>query len=147
MKTQKFILFILVLLFGTGNLRAQDWLTDLQKARDLATKENRKIILVFSGSDWCAPCIKLEEKIWKSEEFKDYAAEHFVMLRADFPRKKRNKLPKEQAEKNKVLARKFNPNGYFPYVVVLDPNGKVLGTTGYNVDYTPSDYIQLFESM
>jgi len=147
MKTIKLTNIILFLILVTGNLQAQDWQTDMQKARQMATKENRNILLVFSGSDWCAPCIKLEEKIWKSNEFRQYAQEHLIMVRADFPRRKRNKLPKELAAKNKELAKKYNPNGYFPYVLLLRPDGKVLGATGYKGDYTPADYIKLFESM
>ncbi len=53
------------------------------------------------------------------------------MLLADFPRKKQNMLPVEQQKKNEQLAETYNKNGYFPLVVVLDKDGKVLGQTGY----------------
>jgi hypothetical protein len=42
---------------------------------------------VFSGSDWCAPCIKLDKSIWQSTEFKEYAASNLILERADFPKK------------------------------------------------------------
>ncbi len=124
---------------------AQDWQTDLATAQVLASKKEQPIILVFQGSDWCAPCIKLEREIWSSKTFIDYAGDHFVMLKADFPKKKANALPAEQAEKNKALADQYNKNGYFPFVVVLDKEGEVLGTTGYK-KISPEQYIELLES-
>ncbi|MFT0713634.1 thioredoxin family protein [Flagellimonas lutimaris] len=117
--------------FLLQNLAAQEWQTNFEKAKDLAQKDNRNIVLVFQGSDWCAPCIKLDREVWSKDDFKKLAKDHFVMLKADFPRRKKNQLPEEQEARNKTLAAKYNPKGYFPYVVVLDPSGKILGQTGY----------------
>lgn len=124
---------------------AQEWQTDFEGAKAMAGKENRNIILVFQGSDWCAPCIKLDKDVWSTEEFQAYAKDHYVMLQADFPRKKQNALPQEQQEHNRKLAEKYNKNGYFPFVVVLDENGAVLGETGYK-KMTPKEYIDLLDS-
>jgi thioredoxin-related protein len=126
-------------------LKAQNWQTNIDQAKALAAKEDRKIILVFQGSDWCAPCIKLEREIWSTDEFNDYAKDHFVMLQADFPRKKSNRLSVELQEHNNKLAERYNKNGYFPFVLVLDKEGKVLGETGYK-KISPSEYIDLLES-
>ncbi len=126
---------------GLGAVTAQEWQTDFTKAKEIASKENRPIILVFQGSDWCAPCIKLDKKIWSTEAFQNYAKEHYVMLQADFPRKRGNKLSKEQTEANNALAAKYNQQGYFPFVVVLDSQGTVLGQTSYK-DITPEEYIE-----
>ena len=124
---------ILSLLFFTAiiTVNAQEWLTDLDTAKTAAANENKKIILVFQGSDWCAPCIKLDREIWSSDEFKTYATDNFTLVKADFPRKKKNKLESEQQKKNNLLMEKYNKNGFFPYVAVLDKNGNVLGSTGY----------------
>lgn len=138
---------ILSFLFISTSLfvNAQVWQTDFDEAQKMATEQDRNIVLVFSGSDWCAPCIKLETEIWSTEEFKDYSRDNFVLLKADFPRKKKNKLADEQQEKNNQLAEKYNTKGYFPLVVVLDNSGKVLGTTGYE-KMEPSEYIKLLSS-
>ena len=101
----------------------------------------RPIILVFQGSDWCAPCIKLDREIWSTEVFKKYATENYVMLQADFPRRKKNALPEPQTKANAALAEKYNKQGYFPFVVVLDSNGKVLGESSYKKT-TPENYIK-----
>ena len=118
---------------------SQEWSTNFEEAKKIATKNNQNILLVFQGSDWCAPCIKLEKEIWNSSEFQKLNKDHFVMLKADFPRRKQNQLPNDQQEQNKKLAELYNPNGYFPLVVVLDKNGKVLGKLGYEKT-TPDQY-------
>ena len=126
-------------------INGQDWETDFESAKKKAIEEDRNIVLVFSGSDWCAPCIKLETEIWSTKEFRNYARENFVMLKADFPRKKKNKLTDEQQKQNNQLAEKYNTQGYFPLVVVMDKNDKVLGTTGYEKMET-FEYIKLLSS-
>ena len=138
-------LFIIAFTFIVSFAYAQEWQTDLSVAQGIAKKENKVIILVFQGSDWCAPCIKLDKNIWSTEEFKAYAKDHFVMLKADFPRKKKNALPTDQQEKNKVLADKYNKEGFFPHVLVLDADGEILGETGYE-KLTPKEYINLLTS-
>lgn len=136
---------VLVFLFTAVMVNAQEWQTDLKTAEDIAQKENKEIILVFQGSDWCAPCIKLDREIWSTDKFQDYAKEHYVLLQADFPRKQKNQLSPEQQEKNKKLAATYNQQGYFPLVVVLDEKGQVLGKTGYK-KASPNEYIKLLNS-
>lgn len=141
----KIIIALFIIFLGSGIIFAQDWQTDLAVAKEMSKAGDKPIILVFQGSDWCAPCIKLEKKIWSSEEFREYASDHFVMLLADFPRKKQNRLPVEQKNKNEQLAETYNPNGYFPLVVVLDKDGRLLGQTGYK-NISVKEYINLLES-
>jgi thioredoxin-related protein len=135
-------LFITLMLLVSTTIFAQDWQTNFEKAKEIATENNQKIILVFQGSDWCAPCIKLDNEIWSSNEFKAYAKDNYVMLKADFPRRKKNKLPKKQQNHNEALAEKYNQNGLFPLVVILDNTGKILGKTGYKKT-SPKEYIAL----
>ena len=135
------ILFLLV----STSLFSQNWLANIDEAIVLAKDQKQKIVLVFSGSDWCAPCIKLEKEIWNSNEFIEFSKSNFVLLRADFPRRKNNALPQEQQEHNNKLAEMYNRNGYFPFVVVLDKDGNVLGETGYRKT-SPSDYIKQLQS-
>lgn len=132
--------FLIIFLLFTSAIFAQDWKTNFEEARILASKKNQNIVLVFQGSDWCGPCIKLDREIWSTDTFKEFSKSHFVMLKADFPRKKANQLDSEQVRHNTFLAEKYNPAGYFPFVVVLNSDGKVLGETGYK-KVTPTEYI------
>lgn len=138
---KKMIITYSLIFLAIININAQEWQTDYTKAQEIAKLKNQKMILVFQGSDWCAPCMKLENEIWSSKEFKDYAKESFVLLKADFPRRRKNKLTKEQQKKNNMLAEKYNKKGIFPLVVVLDKEGKILGKTGYKKT-TPANYIK-----
>lgn len=140
----KGIVLILTLVFGSYGLN-YEWLTDLNEAKKAAAEEDRTIILVFQGSDWCGPCIKLSREVWDTEEFQEYAEDNFVMLQADFPKRKKNALTDEQQEKNNKLAEQYNPNGHFPFVVVMDKEENVLGETGYN-KMKPVEFIELLES-
>ena len=137
----KFLSLAFLFLATITTLTAQEWQTDFTKAKEIATKNNQNIVLVFQGSDWCAPCIKLDKEIWSTKEFQDLNNNHFVMLKADFPRKSKNALSKEKQEHNNKLAEKYNPNGYFPYVVVLNSRGEVLGNLGYEKT-TPTLYFK-----
>ncbi len=139
------MILISTLLCLTAVGYGQDWLTDFDTAKKVSAEEHKPIILAFKGSDWCAPCIKLDHEIFGTEEFKSYASDHFVLLEADFPRKKQNKLSDEQQAHNNALAAKYNTNGYFPFVVVLDENGKVLNSTGYQ-HVSPAEFISILES-
>jgi thioredoxin-related protein len=81
---------VFLLLFIATLGYSQNWKTDFNQAKVEAMGQNKPIILVFSGSDWCAPCIKLDKTIWQSEAFKDYVLANYILQRADFP--KRNKI-------------------------------------------------------
>ena len=134
-------LFMCIMLLAN----AQNWQTDFNKAKELASNENKKLILVFQGSDWCAPCMKLDRQIWSNEVFKSYAKDHYVMVLADFPKRKGNELSEEQQVKNNELAEVYNKNGYFPLVVIITKDGKVIGQTGYK-NMTPTEYIEHLNS-
>ncbi len=102
------------------------WQTDFKKAEQSAREEHKLILLSFSGSDWCGPCIRLHKEIFNSETFSKYANEHLVLVNADFPRLKKNQLSKEQQKKNDELADIYNKNGAFPLTLLLNSEGKVL---------------------
>lgn len=103
-----------------------EWKLDFGSAKSEAVSEKKMILLNFSGSDWCGPCIKLKKEVFESAEFKDYAAGHLVLVRADFPRQKKNQLSKEQTVQNEALAERYNQKGMFPLTVLIDGNGKAI---------------------
>ena len=146
MRKYALITILFVLIMNTARLSAQEWRTDWDTAKVEAEKANKKLILVFSGSDWCIPCIKLEKEIWENPSFYQYAQQHYVLFRADFPKRKKNKLPEAIQQLNEGLASEYNPKGYFPLVVVLDSKGKVKGQLGYEKS-TPEAYIALIEQL
>ncbi len=104
----------------------QVWLTDFDAAKAAAASDNKFILLNFSGSDWCAPCIKMKKEVFESQPFSAIAEKNLILVRADFPRTKKNQLSKELARHNEVLAEKYNPNGKFPLTLLLDSGGKII---------------------
>lgn len=138
---KKTLLTFLLLSSISLSVKAQDWHSDFEEVKKLATVQNKSILLVFKGSDWCAPCIKLDKNIFSSVEFVSNYKSDFVLLEADFPRKKKNVLSKELQAQNNKLAEQYNKNGHFPLVLVLNTKGEVLGTTGYN-KLSPDAYLQ-----
>lgn len=104
------------------------WLGNFNDAQKEAGLEHKLLLVNFSGSDWCIPCIRLRKEILESDAFVNYASQSLVLVRADFPRLKKNQLPKDQIKLNEALADKYNPDGKFPFTLLLDANGKVLKT-------------------
>ena len=142
----RFIFLSLVILCSlkASFVSSQNWQSDWEETKLKSKQTNKKIVLVFSGSDWCIPCIKLEKEIWTNPEFIFYAEENYLLFRADFPKRKKNKLPNEIQDRNDQIASVYNPNGYFPLVVILNSNVEVIGRLGY--DKIPvKSYIQNIE--
>lgn len=99
---------------------------NLKEAKQKAKTEHKLILLKFSGSDWCIPCINIQKKVINTTEFQSFADQHLVLMEADFPRLKKNKLSPENQKINGQLAELYNKDGIFPEMVLMDENGKVL---------------------
>lgn len=140
----KTLLFVCVMSFSLQTF-SQDWTYNFNEAVQESKKSDKLVMLVFQGSDWCAPCIKLEKKIWQSEQFKTYSKESLVIVKLDFPRKKANQLADFQKEHNNKMAEKFNTNGYFPLVVILNNKEEILDRFGYE-NWSPETYIKRIDA-
>ena len=141
---KKIITFLVLLIASLGY--TQDWNYNFEDAKALAKEQNKDIVIIFSGSDWCAPCIRLDKNIWQSDAFKKEATEKWILVKANFPRKKANQLSEEQETHNRNLAEKYNVEGSFPLVVLLDKDGKVLGKMGFK-NVAPEEYIKMMHAL
>lgn len=95
-----------------------DWTTDLAKAFERAKAEKKSVLVEFTGSDWCPPCIAMRKNVFTKKEFVDGASKNFVLVELDFPRG-------DQAvkEKNQPYADKYKIEG-FPTIILFTPDGK-----------------------
>jgi thioredoxin-related protein len=118
--------FFLSVLLLISQVIAPVWLLDFSEAQEQAKKEHKQLLLNFSGSDWCGPCIRLTKDVFQSPEFEELAAKELVLVRADFPRSKKNQISREQQDRNDVLAERYNSKGSFPLTLLLDENGVVI---------------------
>ncbi|WP_378185164.1 thioredoxin family protein [Aquimarina sp. W85] len=142
---KKILMVLLITMYGIATLSAQEWMTNFAEAQKIAHDENKKVLLLFAGSDWCAPCIKLERFILDTEDFKEFVHAQYILVKADFPRKKKNQLSTETAKQNKMLADTYNPQGHFPLLLMLTATGEKLGEVGYK-KVAPSVYIDILRS-
>lgn len=123
------------------------WTSNFTEAQQKARISHQLILINFSGSDWCGPCIRLRKEILESAVFETYAKDHLILVRADFPRQKKNQLPAEQVKQNEALAEKYNPDGKFPYTLVVDENGKILKSWEAYPNESPEKFVQQITNM
>ena len=124
----------------------QKWQHNYEEATKQAAAEHKPILMVFAGSDWCKPCILLNKEVWNTDTFAKYAKDNLVLLELDFPRFKKNQLPAEQVKHNEQLAEKYNTEGIFPLVVLVDEDGSVISKIGYKTG-GPEAYVQHLDKL
>lgn len=105
---------------------SQNWSSDFKQTLALAQEEQKPVLLYFSGSDWCIPCIELKQSIFNTDQFRSFAQEKLLLVQADFPRKRKNALPPDIQKQNEQLAEQYNPQGYFPLLVLLNKEGNLI---------------------
>ena len=121
-------LFTSLLLLGAAVAVAAEpvWLTDLDAAKAQAVKENKPVLVDFTGSDWCPPCKALHKNVFESKEFAAVASK-YVLVELDYPRNKPQEP--ELKAKNAALSKQFGITG-FPTVLLIDAkSGDVFGKT------------------
>ncbi len=96
----------------------EGWVTNLDKAFAKAKAEKKSVLVEFTGSDWCPPCIAMRKNVFSKKEFVDAASKKYILVELDFP-----KGEKEIAEKNQPLVDKYKIEG-FPTVILFNSEGK-----------------------
>jgi len=132
----------LVLLFvATMPGYSQAWKTNLKDAFKEASVSGKEVLLFFSVSETCETCDQLEEKVFKSPAFRDFASENYILVKQDF-----NSGKSDNMEENLLIVEKYNKDGFFPLVVVINKNTKVLGQIGVYKNESPSEYVAKLQS-
>jgi len=107
------------------------WLTSWELAHRESLRTGRPIMAVFTGSDWCGPCIALKKNVLKTDQFTQWASENVVLLELDFP-KNTNQSPALK-DQNRELSDRYNIAGY-PTVLIIESNGQVKGKLGHGTN-------------
>jgi protein disulfide-isomerase len=118
------------------------WHDNVDEALKIAQKENKTVLLNFTGSDWCIWCKRLNDEVFSKDEFVKYAENNLVLVKIDFPREK-EQTP-ETKFYNQQLAAQYKIEGY-PTIVLLRKDGSELGVTGY-VEGGAVNYVQHLQS-
>ena len=132
MLNRAFLLAVLLLSAGCLEANAVEWQTDYGKALAKARAQNKRVLLDFTGSDWCPLCMALRQQVFSTAAFGTYAEKNLILVQLDYP--KRKIQPPALKFQNEKLARNYGIDGKgFPTLVLLNPAGKVLREfTGYD---------------
>ena len=98
------------------------WIVDFEKAKAIAAKEGKDILMEFTGSDWCPPCKSLKKNVLDNEAFQKEAPKHFVLLKLDYPNDD-SKQTKEEIAQNDRLKDDYKISGY-PTIILVDAKGR-----------------------
>jgi thioredoxin-related protein len=141
------LIISLLLLCTSFIAMSASWRTDFDQVKKEAAQQHKLIILKFSGSDWCIPCIRMEKEIFNSEAFTHFAESDLLMVNADFPRQKQHQPSKSVMKVNDVLAAQYNKAGHFPMTLLLNEDGKVLKSWDGYTGAAPADLIAQIKSL
>jgi protein disulfide-isomerase len=105
-----------------------NWTESWDKAVEAARKANKPILADFTGSDWCGWCKKLDQEVFATKEFRDWAQKNVILLKLDYP--KYTTQDSAIKTQNEELSKKYKIQG-FPTILFLNDDGKTLGKVGY----------------
>lgn len=134
---------------GTGPSTPAGWMDDFFAAQDVAAKENKLLLVVFTGSDWCTPCKRLTDTVLKTVKFQDEAKKGYVLVFIDSPNDK-SLLSETCRSQNPEISRMLSVNNGVPDVYIVSAEGEKLlrlgsaahlenGVTSYLKFFTAAD--------
>ena len=141
-------LSLMTLATSSSNYRAEaaetkktpsGWIEDFNKAKELAKASKKVIFLDFTGSDWCPPCEELSKKIFDTSDFQKFAKDRLILVKVDFPEKK--KLPEAQQKANDALAEQFKVDTY-PTLILVNEEGKEINRIEAKLGESPKDFLK-----
>ena len=140
------VIFVLFACWMAGHALADDapWLTSVPEALAQAKRENKLVLLNFTGSDWCVACKALDAEVLSKPEFNNYAKTNLVLVEVDFPLKKKQSAA--QVEANEALQTKYKIEGY-PTLIALKPDGASVWTNLGLFPGGPAALIAKFEEV
>src|ERR1700741_1726211 len=112
MNVRSIICFPIILLLATAAAHGSDWQTNYEQALASAKAGKKYVLLDFTGSDWCGPCIQMKKAVFSKPAFLDYAKQRLVLVEIDYPRGKT--LPEKVKKQNDHLLYQYeiDKSGY-----------------------------------
>jgi protein disulfide-isomerase len=146
MSMRRFFCGLVAFSLVTTIVRGSDWQTDYQQALATAKAARKCVLLDFTGSDWCGPCIEMNKVVFSKAAFLNYAKKNLVLVAVDYPRAKT--LHETVTKQNACLMHQYgiDKSGY-PTVILLNPDGRILGQLGGYSGERPADIIAWIEKL
>ena len=115
----------------------EPWMTDLEAAKARAAREHKPLLIEFTGSAWCPPCIALHKNVLSTAEFAAFSRD-IVWVALDYPTLAERAPDKVKANPSlarlMVIKEKYEVPG-FPTLIYYDADGKQRAKiTGYGGD-------------
>lgn len=118
-----------------------NWVATFDEALEISKKENKPVLLYFTGSDWCGPCKVLDKELFHTEKFKELSDKNLVLLEVDIPRR-HDLLSPDKISENLYLKEKYKVNS-FPTLLFVNHKGKKISEKrGYVITEYYFPYIQ-----
>jgi thiol-disulfide isomerase/thioredoxin len=112
----------------------ENWLTNYDDALAAAERTGRPVLTLFTGSDWCPHCKTLENNVFSTEIFREWADSNVVLLMIDLPQ---NGISQAVRSERSQVCIKYGVRT-FPSVLLLTSDGTKLaaqaGYTGQSAD-------------
>lgn len=148
MKKIGYILFLLIVGFTNSNAQQKsidlNWQTNFEEAKELASTQNKLVLIYFTGSDWSQPCKMLNKDFFYTEKFQKIASKNLILVRVNSPRRP-DLISGLQKNKNLELKKLYNQK-ILPTVVLTDAKGNSLGIIeSYNYLHDTSKHYNLIE--
>lgn len=122
---------------GDAGVDGKTWLVSFAQAKRISEATGKPILADFTGSDWCGWCIKLDEEVFSTPVFVNWAKSNVVLLKLDYPQA----VPQSPAlvKQNDTLQSVYRISG-FPTVLFLDSQGNPIGESGYRTE-DPTEWV------
>jgi thioredoxin-related protein len=112
-------------------IKPLDWQTNYQNAVLQSQKQDKLLLMYFSGTGWDAWSEKLEEEVLDTPPFIEWAKKNVIPLRVDFPDAKVVKQSPTIKQQNEKLRVEYNM-AKVPTFLFVDPAGDILARVGYD---------------
>ncbi|MFK7970902.1 MAG: thioredoxin family protein [Bacteroidia bacterium] len=107
------------------------WYVHLDTAKTQANTSRKPILVLFTGSDWCAPCMQLEREVLSKKAFQDYAKKNLVLVKMDFPRRSPEPSIEMQVHRDTVATKYLGERQSVPTVFLLNDDGSIIAKTTF----------------
>ncbi len=114
-----------------------NWYRNYSDAVATSQSTSKPILILFTGTNWCPACMKLERQVLTRPEFSQAVGQRFVFLKAEFPDYSEDAVLRSPY---KPLLDRYNVDA-FPTMVIVNANGQKLYTVNYR-DGGPQAYTQ-----
>lgn len=133
---KKFFTSIIIAIFAITSFATTETSDFFKDAQAKAKKENKMIMLVFSGVQWCPPCQMYDKYILKSSQFKSFAKSKLILIDIDMKRNREitvsvdgKEIKPEKKESFDKTISELNqkyPHRGVPYSVIIDDKGAIV---------------------